>query len=314
LKICSENYRSPSFNERGIALVIVLWMLALMTILALAYSGMTRTESLLSHNMIHSAQARAQAESGIWLAVNDLLKRVKSRQFPADSSPVVIHSTQTDNLTISIQDESGKIDLNKASQQLLLGLIKSAGIDHDQSTRLVDAILDWRDRDSLTRVNGAEDQQYESMGYPYGAKDGTFNSIGELMQIRGMTPSLYKKLKPLITVHSTQSRIRLNSAPSSVLNALPDMSVELMTRIMSGRSNNETAIIPSILPDSIRPLVFTSGQGNVYSVTSEATVKGITSRLRVTLVLKKSGNQPITILKWQENAPPLIQEPLQETL
>lgn len=289
-------------------MVIVLWMLALMTIIALAYSGMTRTETLLSNNMLRAAQARSEAEAGIWLAVNDLLRPIKNRQFPTSGLPIRPLTEPGKDLIISIQDESGKVDLNKASQKLLNGLVRLAGAELEQSNQIVDAILDWRDRDNLTRVNGAEDNEYETLGYPYGAKDSLFNSIGELLQVAGMSPSLYRKIKPLITVHSMQSRIRLNSAPIGVLQALPEMSDDLIAQIMAGRSNDETAIISSVLPDLVKPLVFTSGQGNVFSVTSEAKVGGITSRLMVTLILKKSGNRPITILGWQENAPPLIHQ------
>ncbi len=288
-------------KQQGIALVIVLWMLALMTIIALAFSGMTRTESLLSNNMIRSAQARAEAESGIWLAVNDLLKPNNNRRFAANGLPVQLRSDPDRKLTISILDESGKVDLNKASEQLLIGLISSAGIDFDQTNQIVDAILDWRDKDDLTRLNGAEDDDYKSNGYAYGAKDGTFNSIEEVMLIQGMDQSLYKKLQDLITVHSMQSRVRINSAPLGVLKALPGLSDEIIAEIITSRQNGETAIIPIVLPDSVKPLVFASGQGNLFSIISEAQVGGLTSRLKLTLARKRSGNKPITILDWQEN-------------
>ena len=295
-------------QQTGIALVVVLWVLALLSIIALAYSGMTRNENVLTRNILHTAQARAEAEAGFWLAAYDLLKPANTRLLTPDGSPMNIPVEPRRRLTVAIQDESGKIDINKASQQLLIGLFSAAGVEYDQSTQLVDALLDWRDKDNLQRINGAEDSDYSAAGLPYGAKDGTFNSIEELIQLRGITPEIFKKLKPAITIHSMQARIRLHSAPISVLNSLPGMTEELITEIMASRLERGNVIIPALIPDSVRPLVFTSGQGNVYTITSDAQVEGMNSRLQVTLILKKSGNRPITILDWQENAPPLRQK------
>ncbi len=289
-------------------------MLALMTIIALAYSSMTRNESLLSYNGLRSAQAREKAESGIWLVINDLLKPINNRRFLVNGLPVQLgaiypEDESVQDLLISIQDESGKIDLNKASQQLLLGLLRSTGVDSDQSHQIVDAILDWRDKDNLSRLNGAEDDDYAANGLSYGAKDGPFNSIGELQQVLGLSPSIYQKLQPLLTVHSLQSRIRLHTAPIGVLKALPDMSDELLAQIISERSTMDTTPLSLVVPDASKTLVFTSGQGRVFSITSEAKVSGVTSRLLVTFALKKSNNMPITILDWQENAPLLTYQP-----
>ncbi len=295
-------------NQKGIALVIVLWILALLSILALAYSGMTRTEGLLARNMVHTSQARALAESGFWTAVHDLIRPVPYRKFSVAGSPTTLYENEHNRVVIQIQDESGKIDINKASQRLLLGLFLTASAEPDQANNLVDAILDWRDRDNLRKVNGAEDQDYAALGLPYGAKDGTFNSIEELLLIRGMTAEIFDKIKPSITVHSMQARVRLNAAPKSVLWALPDMTEKIIDEILSIRSAQGPVIIPDILPASASPMVFTSGQGNVYTITCDARVGQSTSRLKVTLILRKTGNRPITILDWQEKTAPLIQE------
>ena len=78
---------------------------------------------------------------------------------------------------MSIQDEDGKIDLNAAPDELLRGLFVSAGLDEDAGAALVDAIVDFRDEDDLTRLNGAEDRDYADAGLPYGAKDAPFEAV-----------------------------------------------------------------------------------------------------------------------------------------
>jgi hypothetical protein len=48
-------------------------------------------------------------------------------------------------IKISIQDELGRLDLNQAVAPLLLGLLKSAGLDFDSATRLADKIVESLD-------------------------------------------------------------------------------------------------------------------------------------------------------------------------
>ncbi len=66
-------------NQKGIALVIVLWMLALLTIMATGYSRMMRTETMLTANLVRSAQANALAEAGINQAIIELFKPVPDK-------------------------------------------------------------------------------------------------------------------------------------------------------------------------------------------------------------------------------------------
>jgi len=308
MTIYSKNRMMKIHRQQGIAIVIVLWMTALMTIMALAYSSMTRTENRLNSLMVHSAQARSIAESGIWLAVNDLIQPSTSRRYPTNNLPTQLQSDSLQSLTISIQDETGKIDLNKASQQLLMGLVQSVGVDQDKSYPIVDAIMDWRDNNDLSLLNGAEDSDYAANGYPYGAKDGPINSVGELLQIHGIDALLYKKLQPLVTIHSMRPRVNINSASIAVLHAIPSLSTDMVVQLISSRADLGNATIPPVISDEARPYISTAGRGNVFSVVSEAQVKGVSSRLRVTFVLKKNGDRPITILEWRENVPPLIHQ------
>ncbi|MFK8068603.1 MAG: general secretion pathway protein GspK [Gammaproteobacteria bacterium] len=297
-------YSDHKNEQKGIALVIVLWMLALLSIIALAYSGMTRSENQLTSNVARSAKARAIAEAGLWTAVHDLLRAPNDRRFSPDGTVVVLPIENKYKALVSSQDESGKVDLNKASLELLLGMIKSTELDHEQSLHLVEAILDWRDKDNLQRVNGAETAVYEELDLPYGAKNGTFNSVEELMLVKGMTEEIFDQIKSGLTVHSMQARVRLSASPEGVLRGLPGMDESLVADMIAGRSNDATAII-SVIPDITRPYIFASGRGNIFTIVSNAKVEDVIAKLKVTLILKKTGNKPITILDWKEVAPTL---------
>ena len=64
----------------------------------------------------------------------------------------------------------------------------SGGADRKLAPRIADAVLDWRDDNSLRRPNGAEDRDYRTADRPGGAADAPFAHIGELRQLLPIEP------------------------------------------------------------------------------------------------------------------------------
>lgn len=58
------------------------------------------------------------------------------------------------------------------------------------TVELADAILDWIDEDDDARPWGAEREDYQSLGMPYGPRNGPLVSLHELLLVRGVTPAL----------------------------------------------------------------------------------------------------------------------------
>lgn len=125
-------------------------------------------------------------------------------------------------VVIRIQDEGGKIDLNRAPAPLLRGLFKVVGIDSETAEQLVDAVHDFRDADHDRRVGGAEDADYLAAGLDGGAKDAPFDQKEELMQVLGMTRQVYDAIAPYVTVHSGRSGVNVATASDVLLLAIQD--------------------------------------------------------------------------------------------
>ena len=85
----------------------------------------------------------------------------------------------------------------------------------------IDAIADFRDKDDLERLNGAEDSAYSAAGRDYGPKNARFETVDELRRVLGVTPDIYRPLAPLVTVHSGRRGINPVTAPHALLLALP---------------------------------------------------------------------------------------------
>lgn len=89
-----------------------------------------------------------------------------------------------------VEREGGKIHVNawfaKDQGALQQALRKLPGATNE----LVDATLDWLDTDDEPRASGAERDVYEKLPVPMSCRNGPIESVGELMQVRGMTPEI----------------------------------------------------------------------------------------------------------------------------
>ena len=61
--------------QQGIALVVVLWLLVLMTVIAASHARIIRTETRLASNQVENSKARSLAEAGVHHAILELLVR-----------------------------------------------------------------------------------------------------------------------------------------------------------------------------------------------------------------------------------------------
>jgi len=293
-----QRYKLNRALQNGIALVIVMWTLVLLTVLAAGYTATMRTETRLTAQHLHAAQSRALAEAGVWLAVNELLKPVQQRKWTDNGTPNEVELFDG-NLEIRVQDQSGLIDLNTARSELLQGLFKSTGLDNDDVSHIVDAILDWRDRDNLTRTNGAEDADYLQAGYAYEAKDGPFNSNDELRRVMGMTEAIYGKVKPTLTVYSHMPGINPEVATREVLLAIPGTDPDTIDNYLNERSKPAAVTVSPVTP-GINSSFTNRTKGVSFMITSTGDVNDTRITLEVVISLRRTSKLPYTILSWRE--------------
>ncbi len=206
-------------GPRGLALVSVLWVLALLALIAASLTQTTRTEINLTRNLVENATAEALADAGVHRAILGLLLPSEAAYWRGDGT-VYAWRFGSGEVRISIQDEGGKIDLNRAAVELVARLFVAVGLDAQESAVLADRIADFRDPDDLRRLNGAEDRDYADNDLSYGAKDALFEAVEELQQVLGMTRALYDRVAPVLTVRSGLRRPRQTSAPPLVRAAL----------------------------------------------------------------------------------------------
>ena len=200
---------------------------------------------------------------------------------------------------ISIQDEAGKIDLNAATEDLLLQLFRALDPAEQTPEALVDSLIDYRDVDQDRRPLGAEDSDYQRADLGYGAKDRPFERADELRRVLGVSPELFAQVNPLITVHSRQRGIDPDVAPAEVLAVLdtandaseiPDIVPATPTRAAPNRA----------LRGQIRQNV-SSSRGRAFTITAEAQTVGGGVYVRQAIVeLTGDRDRPITVHQWEQ--------------
>jgi general secretion pathway protein K len=197
--------RPRARHQRGIALVLVLWVLTLLTVMAVGLTAAQRTETALSDNHVSGARFRAAADAAIAFTVlvfamppPDAIDPDVSVWLP--NGVAVPWRFGGVDLAIRVFNEGSRIDLNQAPPELLSALLVTLGMEEDPATSLAAAIVDWRDEDDLSLLNGAEDRDYRDAGRTLGAKDAPFVAVEELMQVLGMTPEIYRRLAPEVSV------------------------------------------------------------------------------------------------------------------
>ncbi|MGH6929421.1 MAG: general secretion pathway protein GspK, partial [Dongiaceae bacterium] len=222
-------------DQRGIALVAVLWTMTLLALIAAVFMRETRTELALVRNLESQARAEALAEAGVNRAILILLGLDTSVPWRVDGTPIELASAEG-VVRIVIQDEGGKIDLNRSASAVLQSLFIAVGAAPEPAHHLADAVVDFRDADDLRQLNGAEDGEYAAAGLRHDAKDAPFASTEELLQVLGMTPDLFERVEPLVTVYSPRRDVNLATAPAAVLSVLPYLTAERVRTILDQRT------------------------------------------------------------------------------
>jgi len=287
-------------RQKGIALVIVLWILLLVTISTGAYTLMARMDQLEAHTVISSTRARMAAEAGINLAVLSLRDPDELTRMVPDGRPYEIQ-VQDVLVEIQVTDERGKVDINAVDEATLLQLFQGHGLEGDDAVYLAAAVMDWADVDEMERANGAELPAYSSAGLDVGPGNRPFLMIEEILQVLGMPWDLFKKIEPGLTVFSESGMPDPAYAPLEALLAIPDMTEEdALNFIEERQSQDSTTGVGTALPNG--QVAMARGRGLTYSILAKATLpNGVWDQVEAKIRLGGSTTGlPYKVLRWRE--------------
>ncbi|MEK7990965.1 MAG: hypothetical protein VSS52_008165 [Thiotrichaceae bacterium] len=240
-------------RQRGVVLIIVLWFLAIVTVMIATLATDTRLSAIaVSHNKSglenwsHTMSALQLAQMEI-LMINmaahpddeerqTFLEENRPWQNRFDGRPLNLayNNTEYDEMpdeyrlpkgtVVRIYDHSGKINLANLQAEQFKELLKFR-IGEDDLERLdslIDAWRDWTDGDDLERMNGAEDDYYEELDPPYKPRNNKLETVQELLLIKGFA-EIYtvEEVEAAFTIYGTHQKLNPNLATREALNMLP---------------------------------------------------------------------------------------------
>ena len=297
-------------------MIMVLWVMVAMSLLALSFSASIRTEVNAARNVVDQKESYYLSRAGIEYAIYKVIESQSAfaqlqrrREEGFQSLPSVL--TGSVNLamgggsaSVQIIDEPGEINVNLAQI-------------------ITDSIEDWRDRDDLNRLNGAESDYYQSLPEPHFAKNGPFDVPEELLLVRGITPEIYygRKgttesgeqfekygLQKYLTTFASINRINVNSASVPVLAAVPGLDDQAADLIYGMRQEapflNVTEVMEKIpgMPTEAGRLLSTV-RSNVYTLISDGHLPDseVVNRIRCVVQLLPTSPKGYTVLYWNES-------------
>ncbi len=286
-KVSAATRRNRARRE-GIALIIVMISIFVLTMLAGAFAYSMKVETRLARNGNSEEELAWLGRSGVEYARWILAQQLQVQNEPYDglnqvwaggpgglgtsNSPLadVQKTVQLGNgsFTWSITNMESMANINSAGEGMIGQALMLMGVDAGQSTPIVNSILDWIDPDNNTRIQGAENDYYQTLTPPYNAKNGPIDDMSELLLIKGITPELYwgtssgdhppssfvpradrshlpsdtlqfpVGLAQLFTPVS-DGRINLNTAPATVLQLVPGMDALSAEAIVAARDGED---------------------------------------------------------------------------
>lgn len=272
---------SPKNRQHAAALIAVLCLLSLLTVLALGALSAARRHAQLASTSFALIQQREIADSALRLTIFDLSALAQNNNRGLRRRYRLFER----NVTVEIQREVGRVDLNFADDLLLTAAFAGNGISENEAGNLAARVIDWRDADDMQGIQGAERSDYR-LANRGGPRNGPFETVSELLLVLG-AEQLPESLLDAFTVYSHVPDVRAEAAVPEVMNALR----WAQSRQLGGRTwLREGQAGGSDMPE---------GNLTGEAVRLRACTQGATELCRVA-VLRFTGNpvEPVLVFSW----------------
>ncbi|VAX36082.1 hypothetical protein MNBD_UNCLBAC01-980 [hydrothermal vent metagenome] len=266
------NYKQN--NNSGVILIVVLWILVILSVLAIGLGRKSKIDLALIKYSIGSLNAKYLAQAGIKYAMaqihkdnsNGEMKKIDTlyqcgivlendestksifKHIELDGgyfdisyrSSKILQEGEGESVFFGIIDEERKININaisKKNSSVIKHLIILLGFEESLADTIAASLVDWHDQDSqeTNAPLGAEDDYYQRLAEPYHCKNAAFDHISELLLIRGVTQEIYEKMKNYITVFPKDTQTLLVN-----INTASKVVIQALARNFSGgRTNTE---------------------------------------------------------------------------
>jgi general secretion pathway protein K len=281
---------APARGQRGIALLVVLWGCTLAAITLGALASSAKVEGIQARGQYLQTRGFYAAEAGIEQAVFRLRAQQASQRWAVDGRTYRLREGDA-TVSVTVTDEDGKLNLNKASPEQIDALIQAVGVDPEQMPQLRDAIVRWgsggeRFSDSLLAKGG-------------------FTSLEELRRVPGLPGDVVERLEPALTLWAT-SGPNLAHAPAVVVVAMTGAGREASEAYVTDvrAMDPENGGLPAVPGNVGSAQSFVPSSGTVTIVSTATMSDALAVRIQATVALQNAPGDPraYRVLRWVEMA------------
>lgn len=287
-----------SQNQKGAALLTVLWLTVILTFIAGALASTVRTEVAATTNLVDQERGYFLARGAMQAAALDLTTAPANpeeagKQFARRE---LQYQFETGTARVELIPESAKFNLNTAAPLTLVRLFLNLGVPEAQARDLVRGI---RERTNITKL-------------PY-------QSLEELLEVPGMTLDLYyggfrdgarrSALNEVLTVRTPGGAVNVNYAPHEVLASLAGMTPETARALEAARARRPfraveelQAAVPSLRLEEPIALGAAGVSGEILTLRAYGRARDAQLERVITAVVVLDTKEPskMRILEWKE--------------
>jgi general secretion pathway protein K len=249
-------------NNRGIVLVFALWVLGILTILAVSVAAGVRQKIFLVARLDERSRMTYLLESAVKKTAGYIHQEMEEASFVftstvkmnlfnnaaelaaiglgRDQAGVGYIAPDGDSTALrwGVVDEESKINLNKTDLITLTNLLMGVlSMKQEDAQKLAQSLLDWRQYGEGQVTGFYSQDYYTNLQYPYPKKSAAYETLDELLLVQGMNKKIYDKLIDYVTIYG-DGTVNINTASKAVLEALglPD---ELADKIITVRRGKD---------------------------------------------------------------------------
>lgn len=322
-------------DQRGVALLAVLWLAVALSFMGMATAHMVRTEVDAVSNRIDWERGYYLARGGIESAVYSIARFTVVPSNPLDGSVTpsqfvpgkrwLQYTFPGGTCDVEIVPEQAKLNINFATPDQLAALFVVLGLSPNDSLQLAAAIADWR-TPRTSEAGSTWDLYYASLVQPYLARHAPIERLEELLPVKGMSRDLFfgrvektpggpwQKWPPfadLLTAQASPAAVNPNYAPYEVLRSLPGWSDSMAAEVIAARSRTPFRTIEEL--QSAEPQIAISGSlasltfaaGPVYTLTATGYLPGSGVRRSVRALVQIDPSIPLyhRVFGWWDDWP-----------
>jgi general secretion pathway protein K len=332
--------------RRGMVLIFALWVLGVLTILAVSVAAGIRQKIFLVARLDERSRMNYLLESAVKKAAGYIHQQMEESSFeftPAVKINLLNNANELSSINLGhdragagyiavdgdgkslrwgVVDEESKLNLNKTDIVTLTNLLMNVlSLRDEDAAKLAQALLDWRQYGESEITGYFSGDYYSNLQFPYPKKSADYETLDEMLLVKGMNKQIYDKLIHFVTIYG-DGPVNINTASREVLIALglPDELVDKILAVRRGKDSIDAtaddhvflktfeiaadvnAVIPLIL-DEARAIDALNMKGllttNSFYYTIEATGK-LAGKITLRSVRAVYSSREDRIIYWKE--------------